>query len=88
MRIDAYNAVSQMYQKTAQSKKVSADKKVTKDDRLEISQAGKDINVAKKAIAEAPDVRAERIEMIKKQMAEGTYNVSMEAVADKILGGM
>lgn len=87
MRIDAYNAVSQMYQTSVQNKKVSAEKKVNKDDKLEISQAGKDINVAKKAIAEAPDVRAERVEMIKKQMAEGTYNVSMEAVADKILSG-
>lgn len=87
MRIDAYNAVNQIYQTTAQVKKVDAEKKVQKDDKLEISQAGKDINVAKKAIKESPDVREDKIEAIKKQMAEGTYSVSTEALADKILDG-
>ena len=87
MRIDAYNAVNQIYQTTAQVKKVDAEKKVQKDDKLEISQAGKDINVAKKAIKESPDVRGDKIEAIKKQMAEGTYSVSTEALADKILDG-
>ena len=87
MRIDAYNAVNQVYQTTAQVKKVDAEKRVQKDDKLEISQAGKDINVAKKAIKESPDVREDKIEAIKKQMAEGTYSVSTEALADKILDG-
>ena len=87
MRIDAYNAVNQIYQTTAKVKKVDAEKKVQKDDKLEISQAGKDINVAKKAIKESPDVREDKIEAIKKQMAEGTYSVSTEALADKILDG-
>lgn len=87
MRIDAYNAVNQVYQTTAQVKKVDAEKRVQKDDKLEISQTGKDINIAKKAIKESPDVREDKIEAIKKQMAEGTYSVSTEALADKILDG-
>lgn len=86
MRIDAYNAVNQVYQTTAQVKKVNAEKRVQKDDKLEISQFGKDINIAKKAIKEAPEVREDKVEAIKKQMAEGTYSVSTEALADKILG--
>ena len=85
MRIDAYNAVNQVSQTSAQVKKVDAEKRVQKDDKLEISQAGKDINVAKKAIKASPDVREDKIEAIKKQMAEGTYSVSTEALADKIL---
>ena len=85
MRIDAYNAVNQVYQTTAQTKKVTVDKKVNRDDCLEISQAGKDIAVAKKAIADTPDVRADRVEAIKQQMADGTYSVSAEAVAEKML---
>lgn len=91
MRIDAYNAVNQVYQTNTQAKKVTTDKK-TSSDKLEISQAGKDIAVAKKAIAEAPDVREDRVETIKKQMAAGTYSVSLEDVADKMvdsfLGGI
>lgn len=87
MRIDAYNAVNQVYQATAQVKKADVEKRVQKDDKLEISQTGKDINVAKKAIKESPDVREDKIAAIKKQMAEGTYSVSTEALADKILNG-
>ena len=87
MRIDAYNAVNQVYQTNAQTKKVVTDKKVSSD-KLEISQTGKDIAVAKNAIAEAPDVREDRVESIKRQMAEGTYSVSLEDVADKMLDSM
>ena len=91
MRIDAYNAVNQVYQTNTQAKKVETSKKVSSD-KVEISQTGKDIAVAKKAIAEAPDVREDRVETIKKQIAEGTYSVSLEDVADKMvdsfLGGI
>lgn len=84
MRIDAYNVVNQVYQTNTQAKKGATDKKVSSD-KLEISQTGKDIAVAKKAIAETPDVREDTVETIKKQMAEGTYSVSMEDVADKMI---
>lgn len=84
MRIDAYNAVNQVYQTATQTKKVTAAKKV-ENDKVEISQTGKDIATAKKAIAETSDIREDRVEAIKKQMAEGTYAVSMEDVADKMM---
>ena len=64
MRIDAYNAVNQVYQTT------------------------KDLAVAKKALSETSDIREERVAAIKKQMEEGTYKVSAEDVAEKILNSM
>ena len=85
MRIEAYNAVSQAYQASTQVKNVNSNKKVGRDDKLEISQTGKDINVAKKAMQNAPEVREDRVAAIKKQMEEGTYAVSMEDVANKIM---
>ena len=87
MRIDAYNAVNQVYQTNTQTKKTVTEKKVSSD-KLEISQTGKEIAVAKKAISEAPDVREDKVESIKRQMAEGTYSVSLEDVADKMLDSM
>lgn len=87
MRIDAYNAINQVYQTTKPVNRVKSEKAVAKDDALEISQFGKDINVVKKAVQETSDVRAEKIDMIKKQMQEGTYSVSDEALADKIMQG-
>lgn len=86
MRIDAYNAISQVYNTTKPVKKASSEKKIAaKDDTLEISQFGKAMHVAKKAISEAEDIRMDKVESIKKQMQEGTYQVSDEALADKIL---
>ncbi len=88
MRIDAYNAVNQVYQTTKQTQKVNTEKKIAKGDKFEISQAGKDLAVAKKALSETSDIREERVAAIKKQMEEGTYKVSTEDVAEKILNSM
>lgn len=88
MRIDAYNAVNQVYQATTQSKKVTSSQKSSRDDKVEISQAGKDIAVAKKAVVEASDVREDKIQKIKEQINAGTYAVSAEDVAEKMLGSI
>lgn len=85
MRIDAYNAVNTVYNSTKPVKKVNSEKKASKDDTLEISQFGKELHVAKKAISETEDIRIDKVEAIKKQMQEGTYCVSDEALAEKIL---
>lgn len=88
MRIDAYNAVNQVYQTTKQTQKINTEKKIAKDDKFEISQTGKDLAVAKKALSETSDIREERVAAIKKQMEEGTYKVSAEDVVEKILNSM
>lgn len=88
MRIDAYNAVNQVYQTTTQSKKVTSSQKSSRDDKVEISQAGKDIAVAKKAVVETSDVREDKIQKIKEQIDAGTYAVSAEDVAEKMLGSI
>lgn len=83
MRIDAYMQVSQLYK----TNKTKRDMKLeTKDDRdsLEISDFGSAYQVAKQAAEQGEPVRADRIEEIRAQMAAGTYNVSIEDVADKL----
>ena len=65
MRIDAYNAVSQVYHTTKPVKKVNSEKAVSKDDTLEISSFGKAMHIAKKAISEAEDIRTDKVEAIK-----------------------
>lgn len=88
MRIDAYNAVNQIYQTTAQTKKVTSEKRVSRDDKVEISQMGKDIAVAKKAVKEVPDVREDRVRAIKEQMQAGTYSISAADVAEKMVNDL
>ena len=83
MRIDAYMQVSQLY-KTNKTKRDM--KSETKDgrDSLEISDFGSAYQVAKQAAEQGEPVRADRIEEIRAQIAAGTYNVSIEDVADKL----
>lgn len=84
MRIDAYNRVSQLYQGNA-VKKTSRKNDVSAKDSLEISSFGKVFQNAKKAAADAPEVREDKVQSLKEQMANGTYNVSSKQVADKLV---
>ena len=84
MRIDAYNKINQM-QSVSKINKVSKKGTVSQTDKLEISQAGKDYQVAKQAVKEASDIRVDLVSDIKERLANGTYNVSDEDFADKLL---
>ena len=83
MRIDAYNAVSQIYKTSSYSKN---NKVVTKEnDKYEISDTAKLYQVAKSAVASTSDVRMDMVNDVKARIQAGTYNISSEDVADKIL---
>ena len=84
MRIDAVNRVSQLYQANS-TKKVAKQTRTEKYDSVQISQMGKDFQVAKAAVASTPDVRTDLVNDIKTRMQNGTYDVSMEMLADKLL---
>ena len=87
MRIDAYNQISQIYQ-TNNKYKTQKTTSVSARDKVEISSMGKAYQAAKSAVNEAADVREDKIADIKARMAAGTYNISSEAVADKILNNI
>ncbi len=84
MRVDAYNKVNQLYQ-TSATKKVASTNKVSSSDSLVISQSGKDYQIAKQAVQNVPDVREDKVAQIKAAMASGTYNVTAEELADKLV---
>lgn len=86
MRIDAYNQVAQMYQ-TTQAKTTTGkhEKDKSFSDALQLSQTGRNLQAAKMAVKEAPDVREDKVAQIKAQMASGTYNVTGEQLADKLV---
>ena len=83
MRIDAYNQISQIYQATKKSP-VSKASKVNGSDKVEISQFGKDYQIAKQAVAAAPDIREDITAPIKAAVDKGTYEVSGESFAEKL----
>ena len=84
MRIDAYAQEQQLYQ-TKKVQKAEPAKKGGFSDQLQISNMGKDLQVAKSAVAQAPDVRADVVASLKEQINNGTYQVSGESFAEKVL---
>ena len=84
MRIDAYNAISQAYGVKGKYK-TGATAKTSSTDKVEISNFGRELQVAKQAVAAAPDVRADRVSELKERIKNGTYNVSGESFAEKLL---
>lgn len=84
MRIEAYNAISQVYS----SKKPTQISKSTSSygrDQVQISSIGKDIQTVKQAVANSADIRKDVTEPIKAAINNGTYNVSNDDFASKLL---
>ena len=85
MRIEAYNAVSQVYQ--SNTKLVAKTNTIANaNDKFEISQTAKSYQVAKQAVNAAPDIRQDKVADIKAKMSAGAYTVKPEDFADKVMG--
>jgi negative regulator of flagellin synthesis FlgM len=53
--------------------------------RAEVSARAKEMATAHQAAKSAPDVREDKIEALKRQIAEGRYKVDADAVAERML---
>lgn len=84
MRIEAYTQVQQVYstKKTAKAQKTAAS---GASDQIQISSFGKDIQIAKAAVAASSDIREELVAPLKTSIKNGTYEVDGESFADKLL---
>ncbi len=85
MRIEAYSQVQQIYSNNKVSKMQPSKKTNDIRDTVSFSSIGKDIQVAKQAVNAAPDVREDVVASLKAAIKNGTYDVSGEAFADKLL---
>ena len=86
MRIDAFNRVQQLYGKTSTTN-LKKEKTRNFSDQFEISNMGKDIQVAKQAVKNSPDVREDVMASIKERLNAGTYQVNTDEFADKLFEG-
>ena len=86
MRIDAYNQIAQLYgvQKSYNTQK-SGKLASMGSDQLSISQAGYSYQAAKTAVAEASDVREDKVAELKAKIQNGTYSVNPDDFASKLL---
>ena len=83
MRIEAYNKVQQLYNNKNLSK-LKKEKTHSFSDQLQISSLGKDIQTAKQAVVNSPDVREDVTASIKERMDAGTYHVDSGSFAEKL----
>ena len=84
MRIEAYSQVQQLYNnnKVKKTKQASV---ASQTDEFQISKAGKQMQVAKQAVKSAPDVRSELVDPIKAKVQNGTYDVTGDSFANRLL---
>lgn len=84
MRIEAYTQVQQLYN-TNKKTNVASTTSTSKKDAVEISSIGKDFQTVKKAVSETPDIREDVTAPIKASIDAGTYQVSGESFAQKLM---
>jgi negative regulator of flagellin synthesis FlgM len=66
-------------------KSESAPTRSTGGEQIALSSKAKDIQRAHEAIKSAPDIRAEKVNRIKAEVAQGKFRVDSEVLAERIL---
>ena len=85
MRIDAYNQVAAIYKSSKPARTTATKKTASFQDQLQISQAGRDFQIAKQAVANASDIRADKVAELKTKVESGNYQVDAGDFASKLL---
>lgn len=87
MRIGTYNMVSQLYGSGSTKKSTTANSTGYSSfkDEVSFSSIGKDMQVAKNALAGVPNTRAELVSDIKSRVDNGTYDVDVDDFAEKLV---
>lgn len=84
LNIDAYVNNINDKQKTDNASD-KAEKNVAKTDTVNISDAAKEIQEVRKQLDDIPDVRTEKVQQLKNEIENGTYEIKSEEIADKML---
>ncbi|MCI8327156.1 MAG: flagellar biosynthesis anti-sigma factor FlgM [Lachnospiraceae bacterium] len=85
MRIETYNQVAQLYKTGKNTKTGSVGNITAVRDEVQISQAARDYQIAKQAVAGASDVREDKVAQLKASIDSGNYNVDTNRFASKLL---
>ena len=87
MRVGAYNQVSQVYgsQKISKGYNTNAIGATSTLDKVSFSNVGRDMQIAKNALKNVPDIREDKVQALSASIENGTYQVSSESFADKLV---
>jgi negative regulator of flagellin synthesis FlgM len=83
----AIEAYVQKTRGTSEKPATSTAKETVKpgQDQVSISKAARELQEAQKAVESVPDIREDKVADIKKRINDGTYSISAESLADKLL---
>lgn len=85
MRIDAYNQVANIYKTNKASQTKSTQSVARRRDEVQISSFGRDYQIAKQAVAEASDIREDRVAELRTSVRSGNYRVDSGDFASRLL---
>lgn len=85
MRIEAYSQVAQIYKTNKAVATTKSTKTAAGRDEVQISSFGRDYQIAKQAVADASDIREDRVAEVAAKVNSGSYEVSADDFADKLL---
>ena len=74
--------------KSEGSAATKADKTALSADRVELSAGSLEVQKAKDILEQTPDVRADRVQALKEEIARGEYQVNPYRLADKMMGSL
>ena len=60
-------------------------KESTEDAIVHLSQTAKEVQLARQAMESEPDVRSDKVQAIKKQIKNGTYEIDSDKTAEEML---
>ena len=55
------------------------------EERVELSRKASDLNRIKEIVRKTPDIRGEKVAFFREKIASGSYHVSGQEIADKML---
>lgn len=85
MVAEAYLKRVQKIEKDEQGNVRKADQKPMRTDEIEISARARELQLYRVRLKEIPEVRAELVSAIKKQLERGTYQLDAEKIAEGIM---
>ena len=85
MRIEAYNQISQIYGTSKTNKTARTSQTSGARDEVQISSMGHDYQIAKQAVAEASDIREDKVADVKQSIDSGNYQVDTGDFASMLL---
>ena len=85
MRIDAYNQIAKIYKTTKAGKVNGVSSAAALRDEVQISSLGRDYQIAKQAVQDSSDIRADKVAELKAKVDAGNYSVDNGDFASKLL---